>query len=246
VPTWFSGSSGSTSGLGVSGGTGSHNHTCATSSATMYTSNIYTSTSTSSTCCTDTIWITTPAGSYYVTGVNQYELQQQLMQQQLISQYNACNNHQLNACNQQQLANHQLAQNQQEVRRYAQYARIQEEEMQAASERAEQLVKEQVEAKKRARGLLLEHLTPQQRETFEKNGWFVVEGGKSRKRFKIFGSGYAGNVHELDVHDRMVNRLCCHANASIPLEDQLLTQKVLLEWDEEHFIKTANITRVAA
>jgi hypothetical protein len=239
VPIWFSGSSGSTSGLGVSGGTGAHNHTCATSSATMYTSNIYTTTNTCTTACTDTIWINTPTGSYYVTGVNQYDLQQQLMQQQLISQYNACNN-------QQQLANHQLAQNQEEVQRFAQYTRVQEEEMQAARERAEQLAKEQKNARKRAHALLLEHLTPQQRETFEKNKWFIVEGGKTGKRFKIFSNGYAGNVHELDAHDKMVNRLCCHANPGIPLEDQLLTQKVLLEWDEEHFIKTANITRIAA
>jgi hypothetical protein len=230
VVSWFSASGGS-------GGT-SAGSTCATTSATtMYANNIYTTTNTCTTACTDTIWITTPAGSYYVTGVSIHDIQQQLMQQQLINQYNQQNH----------LSNHQyLAQNQQGLHQYNQYAQAQEEEMQAARERAEQAAKEMGEARKRAHALLLEHLTPAQRETFEKNKWFIVEGGKTGKRFKIFSNGYAGNVHELDAHDKMVNRLCCHANAGIPLEDQLLTQKVLLEWDEEHFYKTANITRIAA
>jgi hypothetical protein len=211
----------------------------------MYANNIYTTTNSTTSSCTETIWITTPAGSYYVSGLSVHDVQQQLIAQQLIhqqvNQYNQALNHQQQALNHQQ-----LAQNQQELHRYAQYARVQEEEMQAARERATKLAEEQGEARKRAHALLLEHLTPQQRETFEKNKWFIVEGGKTGKRFKIFSNGYAGNVHELDAHDRMVNRLCCHANPGIPLEDQLLTQKVLLEWDEEHFYRTANHTRIAA
>lgn len=228
---WFSASGGS-------GGT-SAGSTCATTSATMYANNIYTTTTATTSTCTDTIWITTPGGaSYYVTGVSQHDLQQQL-----INQYNqGFNPHHQQILNQY----NQGLQNQQELHRDNRYAQAQEEEMQAARERAEQAAKEMGEARKRAHALLLEHLTPAQRETFEKNKWFIVEGGKTGKRFKIFSNGYAGNVHELDAHDRMVNRLCCHANAGIPLEDQLLTQKVLLEWDEEHFYKTANITRIAA
>ena len=97
------------------------------------------------------------------------------------------------------------------------------------------------EAKKRALDLLLEHLTPAQRETFHKNSWFIVEG-RSMRRYRVNARGsLAGNVDVLDSNMKTIHRLCAHCDIhSIPLGDQLLAQKLMLEFDEETFLRIAN------
>lgn len=96
----------------------------------------------------------------------------------------------------------------------------------------------------RSKELLLSHLTKEQRETFEKNNWFVVTGGKSKTRYRIRGNGYAGNIDVLAAgskkNDTVIGRLCCHATSDIPLYDQLLGQKLHLQYNEERFLSIAN------
>lgn len=124
-----------------------------------------------------------------------------------------------------------------------------------ATQRAEEERRRQVEAARmrarmdaervastRARELLMDHLTEEQRDTFTRNGWFVVEGGKSKKRYKIHGNTYAGNVYLDDGSARF----CCHCDYGIPLHDQLLAQKVMLEVAEENFLALANRTQLVA
>jgi hypothetical protein len=94
-----------------------------------------------------------------------------------------------------------------------------------------------------AHELLLAHLTEVQRATFRSNNWFVVEGGKTETRYRIHGHHYAGNIHVLagdPFNERVTHRLCCHCAGDIPLGDQLLTQKLCLQYDEENFLRTAN------
>lgn len=97
-------------------------------------------------------------------------------------------------------------------------------------------------AKDRARNLLLDNLTTEQRETFEKNGWFVVEGGKSKKRYRIGGKdGHVAANIEVLSGDEVSHRLCGHCHvAKAPLGDQLLAQKLMLEHAEDDFIQIAN------
>lgn len=97
-------------------------------------------------------------------------------------------------------------------------------------------------AKERARGLLLDNLSPEQRETFDKNGWFVVEGGKSKKRYRISGKdGHVAANVEVLAGEGVSHRLCGHCDvAKAPLADQLLAQKLMLEHAEDDFIKIAN------
>lgn len=96
-------------------------------------------------------------------------------------------------------------------------------------------------AKLRARELLFEHLTPAQRETVERNGWFIVEGGKSKTQYRISTrGGAAGNIEVLTVANRVAHRLCCHAQSHIPLGDQWLSQKIMLELAEDDFLRIAN------
>lgn len=102
-------------------------------------------------------------------------------------------------------------------------------------------------ARDRANELLLEHLTPAQRQTFAKNQWFVVEGGMSKTRYRIRAKGSL--VANIDVmaaighegESKVVHRLCGHCDPrAMPLADHLLAQKLMLEFDEEEFLKIAN------
>jgi hypothetical protein len=99
-------------------------------------------------------------------------------------------------------------------------------------------------AQERARELLMQNLTPQQREQFEKHGFFVIEGGKSRKKYRVRGDkGLTANVDVLSADERSVTiRLCAHGplGEGMPLFDHLLAQKLMLESDEDAFIKIAN------
>jgi hypothetical protein len=116
-------------------------------------------------------------------------------------------------------------------------------ELAAEAARAANALRERqrVAANERARGLLLEHLTPEQRTTFEQNKWFVVVGGKTGKKYRIRDKGdLVANVDALDG-ERVTHRLCAHApSGSIPLGDQLLAQKITLEFDEDEFLRKAN------
>jgi hypothetical protein len=102
-------------------------------------------------------------------------------------------------------------------------------------------------ARDRSRELLLAHLTPAQRETFDKNKWFIVEGGLSKQRYRIRDSGHmVANIDVLgEITDIVSHRLCGHCDLNeVPLYDQLLAQKMMLELDEERFLKLANRHRV--
>jgi hypothetical protein len=96
-----------------------------------------------------------------------------------------------------------------------------------------------VAARELAKALLLEHLTQEQRETFERNGWFVVEGGKSKTQYRINPNAHAGNVTQLKK-DKAEWSYCGHIDYRYPAYDNALAQKLLLEADEKAFLKVAN------
>lgn len=96
-------------------------------------------------------------------------------------------------------------------------------------------------ANERAGEFLSQHLSPSQRETFLKNGWFIVEGGKSKTRYRIRGNTLMANVDVLDNKDKVTHRLCAHPRLeACPVADHLLAQKMTLEFDEDSFLRTAN------
>jgi hypothetical protein len=88
----------------------------------------------------------------------------------------------------------------------------------------------------RARELLLSHLTEEQRATFIENRWFVVIGGRSRMRYRIETGHLVANVRRLDDGAR----LCAHCDHSLPMDDHLIAQKLMLEYDEDAFLAIAN------
>jgi hypothetical protein len=128
-----------------------------------------------------------------------------------------------------------------QVRRQAvaqRQAAEQEAELQAAAQERQE---KQAAANKRAMELLREHLSEKQRNALDKHGWFLVEGGKSGKTYKIQGDRCAGNIYEMNGKVE-VTRFCVHAAYNIPLGDQLLAQAMSIRWDEDHLVKTANKT----
>ena len=99
------------------------------------------------------------------------------------------------------------------------------------------------EAKERARNLLLGHLSPAQRETYEENRWFIVEGGRSQTKYRInYSSHMVANIDVMsDELDRVKHHLCGHCGLDdVPIGDQLLAQKLMLEYDEDRFLRLAN------
>jgi hypothetical protein len=96
-------------------------------------------------------------------------------------------------------------------------------------------------ARRRAERLLLSHLTGEQRASFKKNKWFIVEGGQSKRRYRIRDRGnLVANIDVLDG-DAVAHRLCGHCRAGdLPLADHLLAQKMMLEMAEDEFLKIAN------
>jgi hypothetical protein len=114
-----------------------------------------------------------------------------------------------------------------------------------AAARHEDEAKRRAEAGKKAGELLRENLTPKQRRALTRHGWFLVEGGKSGKLYRVEAGSYAGNIYELDEKKKPVARYCVHASPDIPLGDHLLTQALSLRFDEEHIIAKANKRREA-
>ena len=115
-----------------------------------------------------------------------------------------------------------------------------QEEARAQARRAqEEYIRKSREALERSRALLLAHLDPVQRKTFEKNHWFVVEGGKTKQKYRINTKAYAGNIDVL-AGGKITHRLCVHCNDGIPMHDHHLAQKLWLEHDEERILSIAN------
>jgi hypothetical protein len=111
-------------------------------------------------------------------------------------------------------------------------------EQQRRRERDELIRQARIGAGERARELLLAHLTPEQRRTFEENKWFIVQGGRTKRQYKVHANGgLNGNVEVMGEN----HRLCAHCDQYImPFNDNILMQKVMLELDEDSFLRVAN------
>jgi hypothetical protein len=95
----------------------------------------------------------------------------------------------------------------------------------------------------RAKALLLANLTPEQRRTFDDQGYFDVDKSPLGYFYRVF-LGRSANViqYHRPLHGRPVPAiaLCCHPSSYVPDEDTVLAQKFMLEYDEAQFLKLAN------
>ncbi len=85
----------------------------------------------------------------------------------------------------------------------------------------------------RALELLRSFLTDQQRASMDEARSFRVVGSKGRS-YRLDTDSAAANVWELDDVGLEVAKLCAHP-VGVPLGDQLLAQKLLIESDEDAF-----------
>jgi hypothetical protein len=92
-----------------------------------------------------------------------------------------------------------------------------------------------------ARGLCLlnEHLSPAQRDQYEKFGYFEVIGGTTGKSYRI-KKGTQMNVEELGRNGKRVKVLCFMPKGGLVVGDVMLAQKLALELFEPHALTVAN------
>jgi hypothetical protein len=128
---------------------------------------------------------------------------------------------------------------------FAELARIEEEGKQeakrlsAARSQSVDLDREKLaRARDRARELLLSHLSVAQRAEFQTDSTFCVTA-PSGSRYRI-ENNFSRNVLRLDGRGVPIQRFCAHAVVNVPVEDNMLAQKLLLECAEEEFLKKAN------
>ncbi len=99
---------------------------------------------------------------------------------------------------------------------------------------------EQKAARQKAEELLRESLDEEQRNQFDKTKWFFVIS-QSGECYRI-RPGLVGNIDELNKDNKIVAKYCIHPRISVPVEDSMLTQKLMLEADEARFLQIANKT----
>lgn len=101
------------------------------------------------------------------------------------------------------------------------------------------------EAQERARRLFLEVLDTEQRQTFEKNQKFYLIGSDG-ERYEVDCTKHHQNVYQVDKEGKRKVGYCAYATGGVPLSDNHIVQKLLLETDAKAFLKVANSWRVAA
>lgn len=110
-----------------------------------------------------------------------------------------------------------------------------------ASEYSAECARLQVsEAGRKARRILLDHLSDGQVRDYFNRGMFTVKPPKVENYAYTIVRGFPnGNVYKTKGR-RVLSNYCCHPASPHAIDDIILTQKLLLENDEEAFLKTAN------
>ncbi len=90
----------------------------------------------------------------------------------------------------------------------------------------------------KAERLLLSCLSKSQKEEYKNNSYFTVRGNVTGKKYRI-NSCKQINIEELDKLGNVTSKLCVVSNEYVPMEDHMLSQKLLIETNEELFLQTA-------
>lgn len=110
--------------------------------------------------------------------------------------------------------------------------------------KAARLAKEKADRKadRKARALLTRHLSRSQRREVKKDRAFHVIS-QSGKRYRIEVDRTHGNVFEVDAAGRKLLSFCVQPHG-VPIADAVLAQKLHLQFNEDHFVKSANVSRI--
>lgn len=127
-------------------------------------------------------------------------------------------------------------------------AQWQREQVAAAAHRVEEqrrTEEEQRVARARAEELLLDNLTDEQQADYQETQSFRVISADGERVYRV-KRGWSGNVELIRPDGRVAARYCIHPREWVPEQDNMLAQKLLLETDEQAFLRIANATRFAA
>lgn len=91
---------------------------------------------------------------------------------------------------------------------------------------------------KKAERLLLSCLSKKQKNEYNEHLYFTVKGNVTGKSYRIHPDKQI-NIEEIDSAGRVMGRLCVVSAEYIPIEDHMLSQKLLIETNEELFLQTA-------
>lgn len=91
---------------------------------------------------------------------------------------------------------------------------------------------------KKAEKLLLSCLSKKQKSEYSEYSYFTVRGNITGKSYRIHPDKQI-NIEEIDSVGRVVGRLCVVSAEYVPIEDHMLSQKLLIETNEELFLQTA-------
>ena len=97
---------------------------------------------------------------------------------------------------------------------------------------------EKAAADERAEKLLVDHLTPQQYEQLRACGYFEVN--VKGRTYRIF-RGWSMNVQLVDGGGKKLRSYCAVPKLHVPIADQMLAQKLMLEFEEHEFLRVANV-----
>ena len=119
---------------------------------------------------------------------------------------------------------------------------LSEEEIHSLQVAAEEREAKKQEAKQRAKDLLLSFLSPEQIQSLETMSAFVVRSELGRL-YRI-RTGRVQNIDELDDAGNIKAELCAHPRDYVPDFDTMLTQALMLQYNETEFRAIANIRQL--
>lgn len=106
----------------------------------------------------------------------------------------------------------------------------------------EERQRKEAAAKKRAERLLKRHLDSEQLRQYAKNKTFRVVGGDGAS-YEV-RPNWSGHVERLNSKGEPVERYCIHPDSLVPIPDNQLIAKLMLEAEPERFKRIANRTRL--
>ena len=93
-------------------------------------------------------------------------------------------------------------------------------------------------AERKGLQLLLENLSPEQSQQYDRFGYFDVLGSRTGKRYRIC-HGTSRNVNELVEENRVGAGRCFLPSGNLVAGDCMLAQKIILENCEEEALRVA-------
>lgn len=123
---------------------------------------------------------------------------------------------------------------------YAAIPKITEEQRAENERRLREHVRQQKTIQQRATKLLLQNLNREQQREYVRTKQFKIT--LSNGNVYLLQRVWSGNVYRLNEQNLATCRYCLHFKTTIPYEDLLLAQKLLLESNEAEFLQRANKT----